>query len=146
VNRSTTTSDARQPLRAAPLPTDSKTGFRPLRRIPAPEKPFRDGYDESMAPAEHRGMEQSWTFLTNHAHVLLVIDRDPDVRQRDIAEAVGVTIGAVQKIIVELERGGYLERERVGRRNHYRVNSGLPLRHPLEAGHTVGELLRTLEE
>lgn len=99
-----------------------------------------------MAPAEHRGMDHSWTFLTNHAHVLIAIERDPDVRQRDIAEAVGVTIGAVQKIIVELERGGYLERERVGRRNHYRVNGGLPLRHPLEAGHTVGELLRTLED
>ena len=112
----------------------------------APEKAYRDRYDESMALAENRGMAHSWTFLTNHAHVLIAIDRDPDARQRDIADAVGVTIGAVQKIIVELERSGYLERERVGRRNHSRVNRGLPLRHPLESTHTVGELLRTLDQ
>lgn len=111
-----------------------------------PERPFPDRYDEAMAFVDNRGMDHSWTFLTNHAHVLIAIDRDPDVRQRDIAEAVGVTIGAVQKIIVELERGGYLERERVGRRNHYRVNRSLPLRHPLESTHTVGELLRTLDQ
>lgn len=117
-----------------------------LERNLVPEKAFQDRYDRSMALAENRGVDHSWTFLTNHAHVLIAIDRDPDVRQRDIAQAVGVTIGAVQKIIVELERGGYLERERVGRRNHYRVNHGLPLRHPLESNHTVGELLSTLDE
>jgi hypothetical protein len=87
----------------------------------------------------------SWTFLTNHAHVLIAIDRDPEVRQRDISDAVGITIGAVQKIIQELEAGGYLERERVGRRNRYRVDPGRPLRHPLEANHNVGDLLRTLD-
>ena len=98
-----------------------------------------------MLVGDKTGTEPSWTFLTNHAHVLIAIDRDPDLRQRDIAEAVGVTIGAVQKIIVELERGGYLERQRVGRRNHYHVNHSLPLRHPLESNHTVGELLQTLD-
>ena len=87
----------------------------------------------------------SWTFLTNHAHVLIAIDRDPELRQRDISHAVGITVGAVQKIIHELESGGYLERERVGRRNRYRVNPGLPLRHPLENNHTVGDLLTTLD-
>ena len=87
----------------------------------------------------------SWTFLTNHAHVLIAIDRDPELRQRDIAYAVGITVGAVQKIIQELERGGYLERERVGRRNRYRVNHDLPLRHPLEENHSVGDLLTTLD-
>ncbi|MGI9621430.1 MAG: helix-turn-helix transcriptional regulator [Acidimicrobiales bacterium] len=87
----------------------------------------------------------SWTFLTNHAHVLIAIDRDPELRQRDIAHAVGITIGAVQKIINELERGGYLSLERVGRRNRYEVNADLPLRHPLEQNHTIGDLLKTLD-
>lgn len=87
----------------------------------------------------------SWTFLTNHAHVLIAIDRDPELRQRDIAYSVGITVGAVQKIIQELEKGGYLERERVGRRNRYVVNADLPLRHPLEENHTVRDLLTTLD-
>jgi hypothetical protein len=86
-----------------------------------------------------------WTFLTNHAHVLIAIDRDPDLRQRDIAYAVGITVGAVQKIIHELERDGYLTHERVGRRNRYRLNPNLPLRHPLEDDHTIGDLLSTFE-
>jgi DNA-binding MarR family transcriptional regulator len=87
----------------------------------------------------------SWTFLTNHAHVLIAIDRNPELRQRDIAHAVGITVGAVQKIIHELEAGGYVERERVGRRNRYQVNPQHPLRHPLENNHTVGDLLTTLD-
>lgn len=86
-----------------------------------------------------------WTFLTNHAHVLIAISRDPDVRQRDIAESVGITIGAVQRIVNELEEGEYIESERVGRRNRYRLISGKPLRHPLEAGHTVDDLITTLD-
>ena len=87
----------------------------------------------------------SWTFLTNHAHVLIAIARDGTLRQRDIAHAVGITVGAVQKIIGELEAGGYLTHERVGRRNHYSVIADLPLRHPLEAEHAVGDLLAALE-
>ncbi len=87
----------------------------------------------------------SWTFLTNHAHVLIAIDRRPDIRQRDISHAVGITTGAVQKIIQELEQAGYIKRERVGRRNRYEVNTDRPLRHPLEENHTVGNLLETLD-
>ena len=86
----------------------------------------------------------SWTFLTNHAHVLLALHRDPDLRQRDIAILVGITEGAVQRILNELESSGYLVIERVGRRNHYEVNLDAGLRHPLDAGHTVGELLERL--
>ena len=86
----------------------------------------------------------SWTFLTNHAHVLIAIDRNPELRQRDIAYAVGITVGAVQKIINELENAGYLTHERVGRRNHYEVTADRPLRHPLESHHTVQDLLTTL--
>ena len=87
----------------------------------------------------------SWTFLTNYAHVLIAIDRNPELRQRDIAHAVGITVGAVQKIINELERGGYLTHERVGRRNRYQINPDLPLRHALEQNHTIGDLLETLD-
>lgn len=86
-----------------------------------------------------------WTFLTNHAHVLIAISRNPEVRQRDIAASVGITIGAVQRIVQELEAGNYIESERVGRRNRYRLIDGKPLRHPLEAGHTVDDLITTLD-
>jgi predicted transcriptional regulator len=88
----------------------------------------------------------SWTFLTNHAHVLLVVSRDGDLRQRDISQLVGITPGAVQRILHDLEEHGYLKSTRVGRRNHYEVIADVPLRHPLESNHTVQELLQTLED
>lgn len=87
-----------------------------------------------------------WTFLTNHGHVLIAISRDPDLRQRDIAYAVGITVGAVQRIIHELEEGGYLRSERIGRRNHYEVVKERHLRHPLEDQHTVQDLISSLEQ
>lgn len=88
----------------------------------------------------------SWTFLTNHAHVLIAISRDPDLRQRDIAYAVGITVGAVQRIIHELEEAGYLVSERIGRRNRYSINADKPLRHPLEDQHTINELITSLDQ
>lgn len=86
----------------------------------------------------------TWTFLTNHGHVLLAIQRNPELRQRDISELVGITPGAVQRIVHELEAEGYIRHERIGRRNRYHVLPGQPLRHPLEEGHTVDDLLRPL--
>jgi Mn-dependent DtxR family transcriptional regulator len=83
----------------------------------------------------------AWTFLTNHAHVLLSIAADPQVRIRDLAERVGITERAVQRIIADLEEDGYLEHEREGRRNVYRVREGMPLRHPLERHRKVAVLL-----
>lgn len=85
-----------------------------------------------------------WTFLTNHTHILLAVRRNPELRQREIADLVGITEGAVQRIIGELEGAGYLTRHRIGRRNRYVVTEDLPLRHPLEADHTIGELLELL--
>lgn|GEM_PF-357031 len=82
-----------------------------------------------------------WTFLTNHAHVLLAIAGDPEVRMRDVAAAVGVTERAVQMIVADLEAGGYLARTRVGRRNRYAVNEAGRFRHPAESDHRIGELL-----
>jgi len=84
----------------------------------------------------------SWTFLTNHAHVLISLFENPEMRLRDVAVAVGITERAVQKIIAELEDGGLLERERQGRRNVYRIHARLPLRHPVESHCTVQGLLR----
>lgn len=85
-----------------------------------------------------------WTFLTNHAHVLVCIAEDPDIRGRDIAARVGITERAAQAIVADLATGGYVTRTRVGRRNRYTVNPDAPLRHPLEHEHTIGELLDTL--
>jgi DNA-binding MarR family transcriptional regulator len=86
----------------------------------------------------------AWTFLSNHGHVLVCIIRDPNVRVREIAQAVGVTERAVQRILRELEEAGVIVRTRQGRRTHYEVNEGVPLRHPIEAQHSVGELLRVV--
>jgi DNA-binding Lrp family transcriptional regulator len=83
----------------------------------------------------------SWTFLTNHAHVLLCLSREPEVRMRDIAARVGITERAVQRIIAELEQAGHIERVRRGRRNHYEVRADLPLRHPLEQHVRVSALV-----
>ncbi len=85
-----------------------------------------------------------WTFLTNHAHVLLAITRDPEARLRDVAALVGITERAAQRIVAELEQEGYLTRTRDGRRNRYEVHPGVPLRHPLEREHQIGELLDVL--
>lgn len=86
----------------------------------------------------------SWTFLTNHAHVLLCLSRDPSTRLRDVAVAVGITERAAQRIVGELEEAGYLVRRREGRRNVYELRNDRPLRHPLEQEHAVGELLSVL--
>lgn len=87
--------------------------------------------------------DRTWTFLTNHAHVLLCLTREPELRVRDVAAQVGISERMVQLVLNDLEGAGYLERTRVGRRNSYVVVEG-PLRHPLEQEHTVGELLAVL--
>jgi DNA-binding IclR family transcriptional regulator len=86
-----------------------------------------------------------WRFLSNHTQVLLCIHRDPDVRLRDIAEMVGITERAAQRIVADLIESGYVESERVGRRNRYRVNADTTMRHPAQNGHEIGELLRLLQ-
>lgn len=88
--------------------------------------------------------ERRWTFLTNHAHVLVCIAEEPDVRGRDIAARVGITERSAQSIVADLVEEGYVTRVREGRRNHYEVDPNAPLRHPLEEDHTIGELLVTL--
>ena len=95
------------------------------------------------APSESA---HGWTFLTNHAHVMVALALDPDMRVRDLADAVGITERAAQRIVGELVDAGYLRREKHGRRNRYHLDSSLPLRHPLEGHHSIGRLLDVLAE
>ncbi len=86
----------------------------------------------------------SWTFLSNHAHVLLCLAADPHQTLPVIAGQVGITSRAVQFILADLIGGGYVERTKVGRRNHYRVNPDGHLRHPLESHHSIADLITAL--
>lgn len=91
-------------------------------------------------PAEIPG----WTFLSNHAHVLLCIAKDPDVRLAELARLVGIGERAVHSIVSDLVDAGYVTRRREGRNNVYEVDLGQPLRHPLESDHAIAEILRPL--
>ncbi len=86
-------------------------------------------------------MSSQWTFLTNHAHVLLCLAQDATLRRRDLAERVGITERAVGSILAELEEAGVIGVKRDGRRNTYRVHGRVRLRHPVEAHRTVGDLI-----
>ena len=86
----------------------------------------------------------SWDFLTNHSHVLLCVVRDPGIRLRDIASAVGITERSAHKVLSDLVDEGYVARKREGRRNRYSVEAKLPLRHPLVGEREVGDLLKVL--
>jgi DNA-binding MarR family transcriptional regulator len=85
-----------------------------------------------------------WTFLSNHTHVMVCLAGNEDLTLRDIAQTVGITERAVHRIVTELEEAGALTRERVGRRNIYKIHSELHLRHPLESHCTIGEILKLL--
>jgi DNA-binding transcriptional ArsR family regulator len=82
-----------------------------------------------------------WTFFTNHGHVLILLAADPALVLREVANRVGITERAVQRIIADLEDAGFLQRERVGRRNRYRILDDQCLRHPIEAHRTIGDLV-----
>jgi MarR family protein len=93
-----------------------------------------------MPPADR----PKWTFLTNHARVLIYVADDPGIRLREIGARVGITERAAHNIVVELEAAGYITRRRNGRRNHYTVNSHLPLPDPLAGDQRIGDLLEIL--
>jgi len=82
-----------------------------------------------------------WTFLTNHSHVLVLLYQDNTIVLRDVATRVGITERAVQRIIADLEEGGFIEREKVGRQNQYRILINQSLRHAIESHRTIGDLL-----
>jgi DNA-binding MarR family transcriptional regulator len=83
----------------------------------------------------------SWTFVTNHAGVLLCIARDPGIRMRDIADRVGITERAAQRIVADLAQEGYVTRRRIGRRNLYEVETGRAMRHRLARHREIGDFL-----
>lgn len=86
-------------------------------------------------------MQSAWTFLTNHAHVLLSLAANPDATLREVAEQVGITERAAHRIVGDLETEGALTRSRSGRRNHYEIRREFSLRHPLEQHCSVGHLV-----
>ncbi|MEI7643002.1 MAG: winged helix-turn-helix domain-containing protein [Chloroflexales bacterium] len=85
-----------------------------------------------------------WTFLTNHAQVLLCIARSQRMTAKEIAEVVGITERAVQRLIRDLGESGYIMRVRVGRQNRYVINTDQPLRHPAQEGRPISELIDLL--
>ena len=92
-------------------------------------------------------MEQrrAWTFLSNHAHVIIALAKEPSLRVRDLATVVGVTERAVSAILADLEEAGVLVREREGRRNVYVINPEAPLRHSVESHRNVRDILQLAE-
>lgn len=87
---------------------------------------------------------RTWTFLTNHAQVLLCLADTPNIRLRDVAERVGITERATQRIVAELVAAGYVKTERVGRRNRYTVDRRHAMRHSAQLGYEIGALLEAL--
>ncbi len=102
---------------------------------------MRKGWEDTMSNDTGRS---SWTFLTNHGHVIGCLAEQPDIRARDVAANVGITERAAQAIIADLVAEGYVTRFKEGRRNRYVVHPEVPLRHPLEEDRTVGDLLTSI--
>jgi DeoR/GlpR family transcriptional regulator of sugar metabolism len=94
--------------------------------------------------ASGSGSRPGWTFLSNHGHVLACIAMDPEARVREIADRVGITERAVQRILGDLDEAGVITRTRNGRRSRYSIDADAPLRHEVESHHTVGQLLALL--
>jgi len=90
------------------------------------------------------GERATWTFLTSHGSVLIEVARDPDATVREIAERADLTERQAHRVLADLVDGGYIQRQRLGRRNHYRVNEALPLRRASFSDRRVGELLDAL--
>lgn len=89
--------------------------------------------------------ENSWTFLTNHTHVLICLARDPEIILRDVALKVGITERAVQRIVADLEDSGYLVRHKDGRKNYYKLSLHKSLRHPVESNCHVKALVELIK-
>ena len=85
-----------------------------------------------------------WTFVTSHTQVLLCIAEDREVRLREVADKVGITERAAQRILADLVESGYVTRARIGRRNHYTINPTVQMRHELQRGLAIGSLLELL--
>lgn len=115
-------------------PVAPRTRPTPAHAAMAADTPIAHGYTGT----------RGWTFLTNHAHALLCLAHQESLTTRDLSLRIGITERAVQAILADLVAEGYLTKTKMGRRNSYTVNPNGRLRHPLESGHTVGELIDTL--
>jgi DNA-binding IclR family transcriptional regulator len=87
---------------------------------------------------------QTWTFLSNHAHVLVCVAKNPDVRLSEVAALVGIRERTVHRIVHELIDAGYISVTKDGRNNVYSVDLDKPLRHPLEADHNIQAIIAPL--
>ncbi|MDG2221383.1 MAG: helix-turn-helix domain-containing protein [Rubripirellula sp.] len=114
-----------------------------MAKIVTSNRKRKANHSESNPPGK---ASHGWTFLTNHAHVLAVLAADPEKVLREVAVDVGITERAVQRIIQDLEEEGFIQRERVGRRNHYCILKAQPLRHPIEAHRNIGDLLNLITD
>ena len=89
---------------------------------------------------------QEWSFLTNHARVLVCIAHDPGVRLRDIATTLGITERTAYGIVTDLSDAGYVVKEREGRRNRYQIQAHLPVGEAIAREQTIGEVLNVLTD
>jgi Winged helix-turn-helix DNA-binding len=121
---------------------ESFSGNRPMGK----KVKKKDPEPSPNEPGKSHRNGHHWTFLSNHAHVLAVLHSDPDMVLREVAVRVRITERAVQRIIQDLEDEGFIQRERVGRKNHYRILVHRKLRHPVESHRTIGELLKLIGE
>lgn len=117
---------------------------------PRNRKPSRIGGMRSVASqaaqAGQTPSQESWTFLSNHSHVLVALAQNPHLSLREVSLLVGITERTVQRIVTDLEEAGYIVKEKVGRNNQYSIKAQTSLRHPLEKHCTVGELLDLIVE
>jgi len=130
--------------------------YHPLSNLAMPARPKKrpNGAASTRVPSGRAApnspieaaSQAPWTFLSNHAHVLIVLNSEPDLVLREVALWVGITERAVQRIVQDLVEEGFLMRERVGRRNHYRITSGKHLRHPVESHCTIDEILKLVSK
>lgn len=86
----------------------------------------------------------TWNFLTNHAHVLMCLVQQPELLMREIAQKVGITERAVQRIIADLRNEGYITMQREGRRNVYQINPEARLKHPIESHRRLADLIKLI--
>lgn len=110
-------------------------------RTRSPESTAQPAAGDASAPKESGSR---WTFLTNHSHVLILLQAEPELVLREVATRVGITERAVQRVVQDLEEGGFIRRERVGRHNRYEVLADIPLRHPIESHRNIGDLLKMI--
>ena len=116
----------------------NKSAQRSQRKQTAPEGAPVDS--DATSPAREASGHR-WTFLSNHAHVLICLAKEPDMRLRDVAASIGITERSVQNLVSDLEAEGLLVRHREGRRNSYELHLDHPLRHPIEKHRNVEDLV-----